>query len=109
MQIFASDIIASSLVSSDGLTIASVMPEDLEEERIAAMAAAMLSLGDRISMELGRGDLNEVYIKGKLGYVLLTSVGESAVLTALISDEAKLGMIFLEMRRAAEDLLKIII
>jgi len=108
MKFSASDIIASSLISSDGLTIASAMPEELEEDRVAAMAAAMLSLGDRISMELGRGDLNEVFIKGNLGYVLLTSVGDQAVLTALVPDEAKLGMIFLELRRAAKDLLRII-
>jgi len=108
MQFSTSDIIASSVVSTDGLTIASVMPQDLEEERVAAMAAAMLSLGNRISMELGRGDLDEVYIKGDLGYVLLTSVGANAVLTALVHENAKLGMIFLEMRRAAEDLSRII-
>ena len=84
------------------------MPDDMEEERVAAMAAAMLSLGDRISAELGRGELNEVYIKGNLGYVLLMSVGNSAVLTALVHEDAKLGMIFLEMRRAAGDLLQLL-
>ena len=108
MQISTSDIIASSIVSLDGLTIASAMPVDMEEERVAAMAAAMLSLGDRISLELGRGELNEVYIKGDQGYVLLTSVGERAVLTALVHENAKLGLIFLELRRAAEDLLRIL-
>ncbi len=108
MQISTSDIIASSIVSLDGLTIASAMPVDMEEDRVAAMAAAMLSLGERISYELGRGELNEVYIKGDMGYVLLTSVGEVAVLTALVNEDAKLGLIFLELRRAAEDLLRII-
>ena len=108
MQASASEIIASSLVSSDGLTITSVMPQDIEEARIAAMAAAMLSLGDKISMELGRGDMDEFYIKGDQGFVLLTSVGEDAVLTALVTENAKLGLIFLELRRAAKDLLRII-
>ena len=64
----------------------------------------MLSLGERISGELGRGGLDEVYIRGEDGFVLLTAVGDEAVLTALARDEAKLGLIFLEMRRAAEDL-----
>jgi len=104
MQMASPDIIASAVVSVDGLTIASALPSDVEEDRVAAMSAAMLSLGERISGELGRGGLDEVYIRGEEGFVLLTAVGDEAVLTALARDEAKLGMIFLEMRRAAEDL-----
>jgi len=38
----------------------------------------------------------------------LTSIGEEAVLTAMARHDAKLGMIFLEMRRAAEDLVKLV-
>jgi predicted regulator of Ras-like GTPase activity (Roadblock/LC7/MglB family) len=104
MQAASTDIIASSVVSVDGLTIASALPGDVEEDRVAAMSAAMLSLGERIASELGRGDLDEVYIRGVEGFVLLTAIGEEAVLTALAREEAKLGMIFLEMRRAADDL-----
>jgi hypothetical protein len=68
----------------------------------------MLSLGDRIANELGRGSLEQVYIKGQRGYVVLMSVGQEAVLTALAREQAKLGLIFLDMRRAAEDLVKLI-
>jgi hypothetical protein len=38
----------------------------------------------------------------------LMSVGEDAVLTALAREQAKLGLIFLDMRRATEDLTKLI-
>ena len=72
------------------------------------MSAAMLSLGERISGELGRGALEQVYIKGDAGFIVLTSVGNEAVLTTLARQEAKLGLIFLEMRRAAEDLAKLV-
>ena len=72
------------------------------------MSAAMLSLGERIAGELGRGMLEQVYIHGSGGYVLLTAVGEEAVLTALARENAKLGLIFLEMRRAAQDLVKLV-
>lgn len=108
MQVASPDIIASAVVSVDGLTMASALPSDVEEDRVAAMSAAMLSLGERISGELGRGGLDEVYIRGEEGFVLLTAVGDEAVLTALARDEAKLGLIFLEMRRAAEDLEKLV-
>ena len=108
MQAASPDIEASAVVSVDGLIMASALPSDVEEDRVSAMSAAMLSLGERISGELGRGSLEQVYIRGNNGYVILTSVGEEAVLTALAREHAKLGLIFLEMRRAAEDLTRLV-
>ncbi len=102
------DVEASAVVSVDGLTIAAVLPTSIEEDRVSAMSAAMLSLGERIAGELGRGGLDEVYIHGDDGYVLLTSIGNGAVLTVLARKHAKLGLVFLEMRRAAEDLEKLV-
>jgi uncharacterized protein len=108
MQAASPDIEASAVVSVDGLIIASALQAEVEEDRVSAMSAAMLSLGERIASELGRGSLEQVYIRGKSGYVILSSVGEEAVLTALAREHAKLGLIFLEMRRAAEDLARLV-
>jgi predicted regulator of Ras-like GTPase activity (Roadblock/LC7/MglB family) len=108
LQASSPEIEASAVVSIDGLSIASALPQGVEEDRVSAMSAAMLSLGERIASELGRGKLEQVYIKGMLGYVILMSVGEEAVLTALARQQAKLGLIFLDLRRAAEALQKLI-
>lgn len=108
MQVSSPDIEASAIVSVDGLIIASALPLDVEEDRVSAMSAAMLSLGERIAAELGRGSLNQVYIKGEYGFVILTSIGDEAVLTALARENANLGMIFLDLRRATEDIAKLI-
>jgi len=108
MQIGSPDIEASAVVSVDGLPIATALPREVEEDRVSAMSAAMLSLGERIAGELGRGGLEQVYIRGDGGFIVLTSVGEEAVLTALARQEAKLGLIFLEMRRAAEEIVKLV-
>lgn len=108
MQAASPDVEASAVVSVDGLIMASALPAEVEEDRVSAMSAAMLSLGERIATELGRGSLEQVYIKGTKGFIVLTAVGDEAVLTALARQEAKLGLIFLEMRRAAEDLLKLV-
>jgi predicted regulator of Ras-like GTPase activity (Roadblock/LC7/MglB family) len=102
------DVEALAVVSVDGLTIAAVLPSSVEDDRVSAMSAAMLSLGERIAGELGRGRLDEVYIHGNDGYVLLTSIGNGAVLTVLARKHAKLGLVFLEMRRAAEELEKLV-
>ncbi|MCS6994856.1 MAG: roadblock/LC7 domain-containing protein [Anaerolineales bacterium] len=108
MQAAAPDIEASAIVSVDGLIMASALQQGAEEDRVSAMSAAMLSLGERIAQELGRGQLEQVYIKGNSGFIVLISIGEEAVLTALARQEGKLGLVFLEMRRAAEDLLKLV-
>ena len=102
------DVEASAIVSADGLTIASDLPSGVEEDRVSAMSAAMLSLGERISTELSRGSLEQVYIRGDQGYVILTAVGAESVLTVLARQEAKLGLVFLDMRRAAESLSQIL-
>jgi predicted regulator of Ras-like GTPase activity (Roadblock/LC7/MglB family) len=108
MQAASPDIEASAVVSVDGLIMASALPVEVEEDRVSAMSAAMLSLGERIASELGRGALEQVYIRGGKGFVILTAVGEEAVLTALAREQAKLGLVFLEMRRAAEDLARLV-
>ncbi len=108
LQASSPDVEASAIVSVDGLSIASALPQDVEEDRVSAMSAAMLSLGERIASELGRGVLEQVYIRGENGYVLLTAIGEEAVLTVMARKQAKLGLILLDMRRAAEDLEKLI-
>jgi len=108
LQASSPDVEASAVVSVDGLTMASALPQSVEEDRVAAMSAAMLSLGERIAGELGRGNLDQVYIRGKHGFVILMAVGQDAVLTVLARQEAKLGLLFLDMRRTTEDLVQLL-
>ncbi|MFH2040599.1 MAG: roadblock/LC7 domain-containing protein [Chloroflexota bacterium] len=108
MQAVAPDIEASAIVSVDGLIMASALPSEVEEDRVSAMSAAMLSLGERIASELGRGSLEQVFIRGDSGFIVLTSVGDEAVITVLARQDAKLGLVFLEMRRASEDIAKLV-
>ncbi|MCB1785351.1 MAG: roadblock/LC7 domain-containing protein [Chromatiaceae bacterium] len=104
----SADIEASAVISTDGLMMAALLPAGMDEDRVGAMSAAMLSLGDRTSHELARGSLEQVLIKGGNGYVLMTGAGENAVLTVLAKPNAKLGLIFLDVKRAAEAVRKMI-
>ncbi|MDX2076846.1 MAG: roadblock/LC7 domain-containing protein [bacterium] len=108
LQASSGDVEAAAIVSVDGLSMASSLPADIEEDRVSAMSAAMLSLGERISSELGRGELEQVMVKGENGYVILTAVGEEAVLTVLARKDAKLGLIFLDINRSVEALSKLV-
>ncbi|MFK7996708.1 MAG: roadblock/LC7 domain-containing protein [Granulosicoccus sp.] len=102
------DIEASAVLSTDGLIMASMLPGSMDEDRVGAMSAAMLSLGERISSELMRGELDQVLIKGDQGYVLMTHAGKEAVVTVIAKPDTRLGLIFLDIRRAAEAIAKII-
>lgn len=102
------DIEATAVASTDGLVMASRLPSDVEEDRIGAMCAAMLSLGDRSSSELSRGDLNQVLVQGENGYIVLMNVGEESVLIAMTNEKIKLGLLFLELKRTAETLANIV-
>ncbi|MCY4064586.1 MAG: roadblock/LC7 domain-containing protein [Chloroflexi bacterium] len=98
----------TAVISVEGLMIASRLPNGLTDDLVASMSAAMLALGERIAHDLQRGELSQVFIRGEVGYVLLIAVNENAVLTALASEEAKLGLLFLDMKRAASELRQLV-
>ncbi|CAN1210209.1 Roadblock/LAMTOR2 domain-containing protein [Tumidithrix helvetica PCC 7403] len=99
-----SDVQGAALVSPDGLPLASTLPSGMDEERVSAMSAAMLSLGERIGSELSRGAIDRLYVEGDKGYGILTSCGEEAVLLVLASKAAKQGVLMLEIKRVASEI-----
>ena len=101
-----SDLEGAALVSPDGLPLASTLPSGMDEERVSAMSAAMLSLGERIGNELARGTIDRLYVVGDKGYGIVTSCGEEAVLLVLASKAAKQGLLMLEIKRVTGDLRK---
>jgi len=96
------EIEACAIVSVEGLPIVSALPTDVDEAKVAAMTAAMLTLGEKAAMELGKGELEQVNIKGVNGWLLVVQAGLNACLTVSTTANAKLGLIFLDMKRAAE-------
>jgi len=99
---------ACALISEDGLMIASVLAANMEETRVAGMTATLLSLGGRAAMELGRGGLEEVIVRGDDGYAVLVSAGRGALLLALTNANSKLGLVFFDMREAVRSLQKVL-
>jgi predicted regulator of Ras-like GTPase activity (Roadblock/LC7/MglB family) len=98
------DVQGAALVTPDGLSLASALPPGMDEERVSAMSAAMLSFGERIGGELARGSIDRIYVEGNEGYGVLTSCGDDAVFLVLASKAVKQGILFLEIKRALEDL-----
>lgn len=92
---------AAAVVSFDGLPMAAALPATMDEDRVAAMSAALLSLGERAAQGLGRGELSQVYVEADNGTVFLVSAEDEAVLVAVAAKGAKVGMMLYEVRRAA--------
>ena len=102
------DIVGSAIVSTDGFIVASLLPSEVDEELVSGMAAALLGVGERIATELMGGSMEQTYVRGRLGYVLLNAVGTDALLVVLTTPDAKLGLVFLDVRRRVSELVKII-
>ncbi|HEY9629650.1 MAG TPA: roadblock/LC7 domain-containing protein, partial [Coleofasciculaceae cyanobacterium] len=99
-----SDVQGAALVTPDGLPLAASLPGGMDEERVSAMSAAMLSLGERIGQELARGGVDRIYVEGDKGYGILTSCGEDAVLLVLADQKAKQGVLMLEIKRSVAEI-----
>lgn len=98
------DVQGAALVTPDGLPLAASIPGGMDEERVSAMSAAMLSLGERIGSELGRGGIERILVEGDKGYGILTSCGDDAVFLVLANQSAKQGLLMLEIKRALTEL-----
>ncbi|HEY9625480.1 MAG TPA: roadblock/LC7 domain-containing protein [Crinalium sp.] len=103
------DVQGAAVVTPDGLPLAASLPGAMDEERVSAMSAAMLSLGERIGGELARGAVDRIFVEGDKGYGILTSCGEDAVFLVLANHAAKQGLLMLEIKRALTELKSVLI
>ncbi|MFE0671778.1 roadblock/LC7 domain-containing protein [Streptomyces sp. NPDC058867] len=90
----------SLAASVDGLVVAEDTP-GVEPEGVAALTAAALGVAVRLSDVTGSGDLRELLVRGRDGYVATYAAGQGAVLTLLARDDVSVGRLHLEGRRAA--------
>jgi uncharacterized protein len=95
---------AAAVIDNDGLLIASALPADTDEDSVSAMSAALLGISERISAELKRGEFELVFLRGDKGLTIITRAGQGAVLTVLADRSAKLGLVFLDVTRAATEI-----
>ncbi|MBI5305791.1 MAG: roadblock/LC7 domain-containing protein [Chloroflexi bacterium] len=99
-------VMGAGIISVDGFAIASELPQSVEERRVAAMAAAMLALGEQTTAEFEHGHLARVFVEGGDGYTIIMNAGPEAVLSVVARKDSKLGLVFLQMERAADGVRK---
>jgi predicted regulator of Ras-like GTPase activity (Roadblock/LC7/MglB family) len=108
LQVSSPAVLASAVVTEDGLIIASRLPQGLDEVEIAALSAALLSIASKASEDLRSGKLEQLYLRGSEGLVVITSAGPHGMVLVLTRKDAKLGLVFLEVSRAAEEVRRIL-
>ena len=96
------EVTSALIVSAEGVPIAYNLPQGMDETRIAAMTAALLSLSERAIIEMGKGDFDQFYIKGSEGYLLVMQAGPHAILMVTTTKDVRLGLILLDCRRICE-------
>ncbi|MFX1390015.1 MAG: roadblock/LC7 domain-containing protein [Promethearchaeota archaeon] len=93
------EIKAASIVSAEGLPIASVLPQGVDDTKLSAMSVALLSLAKFAVAEMKKGEFEQLFIRANDGYLLVLQAGSNAVLTLSTTNEAKLGLILFEYER----------
>jgi predicted regulator of Ras-like GTPase activity (Roadblock/LC7/MglB family) len=105
---FSEQIEASAVMSRDGISVASVLSDGVDPDRLGAMCASLLSLSDSTANELKRGKVNQLLLECESGYVLIVHVGNKAVLGIVTRSKANLGMVFVEAKKTALQVYKIL-
>ena len=98
---------AAAIISPEGLPIASALPKSVDETKISAMTATLLSLSERAIIDMRKGDFHQLHIKGSEGNLIVMQAGLNAVLTVSTTNDIKLGLILLDCRRACEKIVKL--
>ena len=102
------EVKAAAIVSVEGLPIASALPQGVDETRISAMTAALLSLAERAVHEMEKGDFDQLLVRGSEGDLLVLAAGTNAVLVCSTTKDIKLGLILLDAKRMCEKIAKLI-
>ncbi|MER2559904.1 MAG: roadblock/LC7 domain-containing protein [Myxococcaceae bacterium] len=102
------EVIGAAVVSSEGFIVAAVFPSEVDEDLVGGMAASLLGVGERISVDLMQAPMEQVFVRSPRGYIIVNAIDANSSVVVLVSKEAKLGLIFIELRRAIAELLAVL-
>jgi len=97
----AGGVESCAAVSRDGLLIRSSLQKEQFAESFAAMSATMLGAAETASIELGKGVPNRVIVESSQGRLIAVGAGRKALLVVIVSQDAGLGLVLLELDKAA--------
>ena len=83
-----------ALINSVGSIVSSILKEDLNDAKVAAIGATVLSVSERTCIELGHGEFNLSFIQGEDGKCLLSRIGTENIMLILFSDSISNAKLF---------------
>jgi len=100
--------IESSVVASrDGLLMVSYMQKG-DDETFAAMSATMLGAAETASTELEKGVPDRVIVESNDGKLIAVGAGPKALVVVLTPADAGLGLMLVELGKAADEIKRIL-
>ncbi|MBD3249306.1 roadblock/LC7 domain-containing protein [Candidatus Woesearchaeota archaeon] len=100
------DIDGAVVITRDGLLVASELTESIDSDTLAAMAATMTGAAETAIQELKKSSPDRVIVESKNTKMITVGAGDDAILVCIMKPSAKLGIILLEMKKAAEKIEK---
>jgi hypothetical protein len=106
------------VVSIEGLVIAAYPPGEEHAEtiesnptdspQVAAMAATLVAISEKVLLRLSRGDIDRLLIEGDDGALVVVPAGNEAALAVLVNKDVKMGITLLALKRAARQVATIL-
>ncbi|MEZ5425716.1 MAG: roadblock/LC7 domain-containing protein [Pyrinomonadaceae bacterium] len=101
-----SDIQSVVMATSDGITLTSVNLND-KSNRLAAMAAAALGLGNQVIATCQKGELEEILISGNKGKIFVYSISNNAVMVIVTKENPNVAMVNWEAKKTISQILEL--
>ncbi len=98
------DVLAAAIVTVDGFAVHSDLSPGVEAESVAALAADLHTRASRTAQELGHGSVSELFAKSEGGLTFVLRINNEMLLTCIAAEGASIGLLMLDLRRAAAEL-----
>lgn len=92
----------SAAISRDGLIIASNIPRKTGAEKFSATSALIIKSSEEALKKLNKGKLDHIILNTETKKVIATTAGKKAILVSLVKKQANLGLMILEIKKAAK-------
>ncbi len=92
------EVKAAMIVSTEGFPIAAALSRGTDRIRMAGMTAALISIAERSVKEMAKGKFEQLFIRGKNGYILVLQTGLNTVLIISTTNKVKLRLVIHDIK-----------
>lgn len=95
---------SGAIVSAEGLIVQSILEQGISDIKLAAMTATILSVAERVLIELKSGILDVCILQGDEGHFVVMSCGKELIVAVCLEADARMDTCFIEMRKVSEQI-----